>query len=60
MSFRIFPKTRRQTSIRTKLSIPLPEKPDDREALQETCDKIEKEEGKPAVWIAKSSTGAKG
>ena len=59
-SFRIFPKTRRQTSIRNKLSIPLPEKPDDRVPLQEACDRLVKEGGKPPVWIAKSSTGAKG
>ena len=36
------------------------EKPDDREALQEACEKIKKEERKAPVWIAKSSTGAKG
>lgn len=60
LSFRIFPKNKQQTSIRQKLSIPVSEKPDDREALQEACEKIKKEERKAPVWIAKSSTGAKG
>ena len=60
LTFRIFPRIREQTSIRKKLSIPVSEKSDDREALYDACKRLQKEEGKPPVWIAKSSTGAKG
>lgn len=60
LTFRIFPKNQQQTSVRQKFSIPISEKPDDREALYEASERLQKEGGKPPVWIAKSSTGAKG